>query len=103
MILDGKIFRRKPERIPSHRIQNVIPLHAALPCDDVKRSIGAGMAYVQTVRRRIRKLYERIIFRSVVFVPADERLLILPDFLPLFFNGAEFIVHSPVYLLFRFF
>ena len=85
LVLYCIILSRKPESIPSHRIKDIIPLHSFFSCDYIKSSVTSGMAHMQTLSRRIRKFYECIKFRFLIFVFCMKSRLFFPAFLPLFF------------------
>ena len=68
MVFDRIILRGKPERIPAHRIEYVIPLHPSLSGHDVKRRIRARMSHMKPLSRRIGELHKRVVFRFRVIL-----------------------------------
>ena len=62
LMLDGRIFRRKAERIPAHRMQNVEAAHLRIAGDDVADGVVAHVAHVD-IARRIREHLEHVLLR----------------------------------------
>ena len=90
VVLDGKVLGRQAERIPSHRVQHVIALHTLFTRHNVKRSIGARMAYMQALTGRIREFDQRIKLFLFAAVFRLEAMCLIPDVLPLLFN--QFVI-----------
>jgi microcystin degradation protein MlrC len=45
--LDRMLFRGQPERIPPHRVQDVLPLHAVVSYDDIGGCVPLGVPHMQ--------------------------------------------------------
>ena len=86
VVFDRVILGRQAERIPSHRVKDVVSLHALFARDDIQRGIGTRMAYMQPLSRRVRKLDERVKLLLVAAVLSLEAVRLVPDVLPLFFD-----------------
>ena len=86
LIFDRVILCRKPERIPPHRVENIVPLHSALARDNVKRRVRPWMAHMKPLTRRIRKFHQRIILRLCKIIGGRKRPLLIPDILPFLLN-----------------
>ena len=91
LILDRIILRRKPESIPAHRIQYIIPLHPPFPRHNIQCRIWTRMPHMKPLPGWIRKLYQGIILWFTVITGSLERFFILPYFLPLFFDLVRII------------
>ena len=83
LILDGIVLCGKSECIPAHGEKNVISLHTALSCNNIKSCVGTGMSYMKTLSRRIGELNKRIIFGLGIIVRCGKGFLIIPYLLPL--------------------
>ena len=88
------LFRRKSERIESHRVKDVVSLHALHPCNNVAGGVTLRMTDVQTLSARIRKHVQNVVLRlRLVFRVGAESAVFLPELLPFLFNTLV-IVHS---------
>ena len=47
VVLDGGVFSRQSERIPTHRLQYIEPAHAAIAADHIANRVVADVAHVQ--------------------------------------------------------
>ncbi len=79
---DGGVLGREPERVPAHRVDDVHPVAAAEAGDDVADRVDEHVAHVQRPRR-VRELLEHVRLRLHGLVGDLERVLAVPDLLPL--------------------
>mgnify|MGYP006932547698 CR=1 FL=1 len=98
MILDRIVLGRKPECIPADREQYVVALKPSLAADYLKARISLDMTYVHTCAGGVGELYQRVELRLGVVVFCVERLVFVPVFLPLVFNGGKIITHCFCFL-----
>ena len=66
MVLDGSIFCRQAEGVPTHGMQNVEALHAIVASNNVANRIVTGMAHVN-VARGIREHFQDVLLGTPVF------------------------------------
>ena len=97
MVLNGVIFRWQAEGIPTHWIQDVIALQPLFARHDVERRIGARMADVQPLPRRVRKFHEAVEFRAVILILGMKNARLLPPVLPFLFHLFKIVVHVHVH------
>jgi hypothetical protein len=87
--LDRVLLGRQAERVPTHRVQDVVAAHAPVPRDDVGRRVALGVADVEAGPRRVREHVEdvELLLRRVearlAGVRRLEDLLFVPERLPL--------------------
>ena len=86
VVFDGIVLGRQAERVPAHRIEHIIALHALLARDDIQRGVRARMADVQALAGRVRELDERVKLLLVAAVLGLEAVRLVPDVLPLLFD-----------------
>jgi len=60
--LDGVLFGRQAEGIPSHGMEYVEALHAFVPCHDVSGGVALWMAHVQAGAGRVGVHVKDIVF-----------------------------------------
>ena len=65
MALDGGVFGRQAEGIPTHRMQHIEALHAAIARDDVADRVIAHVTHVD-VARRIREHLEHVLLGASI-------------------------------------
>ena len=94
LVLDRGIFRRHAERIPTHRMQDIVSPHLLETSHYVPNGIIAHMAHVQG-SRRVRKHLEHVVLGFGPIHLGMESAGIGPALLPLGFNlaGDVFLVH----------
>ena len=68
-----RVFRRQPERIPAHRHQHVVPVHAHIPVHHVADGVVAHVPHVQHARR-VRKHRNAIELRPAGALPGAKAL-----------------------------
>ena len=51
VVLDRRVLRRQPERVPAHGLQHVVSLHAHVAREDVADRVVADVAHVQAAAR----------------------------------------------------
>ena len=51
LVLDRGVLRRQAERIPAHRLQHVLAVHALVAADDIADGVVAHVAHVQCAGR----------------------------------------------------
>ncbi len=86
MVLDSVVLRGQAEGVPAHGIQYIIALHPALSGHNVQCRVRSGVAHMESLSRRIGKLYKRIVFRFRIIVGCPEGLFPVPDSLPFLFH-----------------
>ncbi len=86
LMLDGRIFRRHAEGIPTDRVQNIETLHALITGDYIADGVITHMADMNFAGR-IREHLQQIIFFLLRVFGNLEGFLRLPFFLPFFFNN----------------
>ncbi len=91
VVLDGIVLGGQSERIPADGEQHVVALQALLSADDVHGRVGARMPHVQTRARGVRELDQRVELGLGKIVAGGEGILLLPDVLPLPFDGGIII------------
>ena len=93
----ARVFLRgQAERVPAHRVQDVVALHAQMPADDVGGRVTFGMPHVQARAARIREHVEQVCLGLVARFLGVERAVGLvrqPVALPLLFNRREVVGH----------
>ena len=92
MVLDGVVFRRKSESVPTDGIQDVIALKALFSCDNVKRRVRSRVADMKSLTRRIRELNQAVILRKRKVLLCVENAAFLPFVLPLFFCLFKIVI-----------
>ena len=90
--LDGMLFCREAERVPTNRMQDVEPFRALVTGEDVGRSVTLWMTNMQTRARRIREHVEDIEFLPRRVVLRAERTILLPECLPVRLYVMEVVV-----------
>ena len=93
LVFDSVVLGRQTESVPAHREQYIIALHTALSRDDIHCGIRTRVSNVQTLARRVRELYQSIIFGFCVVVFRVECVVFVPVILPFAFNGGEIVFH----------
>ena len=99
MVFDCVVLGRETECIPSHGIQHVVALHSALTCHDIQCGIRSRMTYVQSLSRRIRELYQCVIFGLGEIVGSLECFFVIPDSLPFFLYLSVIVRYCHNYFL----
>ncbi|MNM85287.1 hypothetical protein D3C81_973990 [compost metagenome] len=85
LVLDRRVFSRKAERIPAHRLQHVVAGHALVAADDVADGVVAHMAHMQRTGR-VRQHRQAVILGLVRGFSHLESARGLPEFLGGGFN-----------------
>ncbi len=93
-ILNCVVLGRETKCIPSHRIKNIIPLHTALSCYNIKSGIRSWMTYMKALSGRIRELNQRIVLRLRIIGTGYKCLLLIPDILPFFLNLFRIVIFT---------
>ena len=81
IMLDCRVFRRKTESVPTHRMKHVITAHLGIAGDNVTNGIVARMAHMR-IARRIREHFEHIFLRLGRILGHDVLAALLPYRLP---------------------
>ena len=100
VVLYGEVFCRQTEGVPAHGIKNIIALHAALSCDDIKGRIRAGVSDMDARAGGIGELDQRIVFRHRIIIERAEGLFVVPTLLPFGFYAFIIIFHGKHFLLY---
>ena len=79
--VDRRVLGWQAERVPTHRMQHVEALGAAIAGDEIAHRIIAHMPDMQ-LARRVREHFEDVIFRPRRILARRERAALLPDPLP---------------------
>ena len=85
-----RVLGRQPERVPPHRVQDVVALGAAIARDEVAHRVVAHMTDMQFARR-IGKHLEDVVFRPCRILPRDKAAALLPSALPLRFGFTKIV------------
>ncbi len=93
VVLDGGVFGRQAERVPAHRLQHVLALHALVAADDVADGVVAHVAHVQRAGR-VRQHRQAIELRSAVVLDDFVRVLGIPVLLRRRFHRLRAIPRS---------
>ncbi len=98
VLLDGKLLRGQAKGIPANRVQNIKTLHSLHAGNRVAGRISLGVTDMKTVRTRIRKHIQDIIFwfaeiGSISF----KNVAVFPFLSPFFFyfKMVEFHFFTP--------
>jgi hypothetical protein len=89
-ILDGRIFRGKPEGVPSDGMKHIFPIHPLEARDNIANRIVPDMAHVK-VPGRIRKHLQTIIARPGILVLSGKTFPLIPFRLPLFLDTIDVV------------
>ena len=88
------LLGRKTERIPSHGMEHVEPLHALVPAEDVGGGVALRMAYMKPSSRRVREHVKAVeLLLAVVVCVALECLVLEPIRLPFLLDGGKIVFH----------
>ncbi len=91
---DGKLLGGKPERIPSHGMQHIVPLAALIAGDDICSGVSLEVSDMQARTARVGEHVQNIIFRFVVSFFGTEALVFIPVCLPFFLYGVKVVTHA---------
>src|SRR5262249_37312271 len=78
-----RILCRQPEGIPSHRMENVIPLHAIVPAKHIGGNVVSAMPYTQTIPGWIGEKVKNVCLGTFVSRCRPVQLIGFPAFRPL--------------------
>ena len=93
--VDCRILRRQSERVPTHRMQNIEALCAAVAGDQIANRVVPHMPDMQ-LAGRVWKHFKNIIFRAPGIRRDLEQPLLAPDALPFCFAFAEVVSRHSV-------
>ena len=85
--VNRRVLRGQSKRVPTHRMEHIESAHPAVPCHCVADGVIAHVAHVHRAGG-IRQHLEHVEFRARRIGIRQERVLLVPDFLPLGFNRA---------------
>ena len=88
--LDGGVLRRQPERVPAHRVHDVVALQPPEPRHDVAHDERLGVTHVQ-VAGGVREHVEHVAALAAAIVERPERVVGLPERLPLVLRGDDVV------------
>ena len=91
VVLNGEVLSGQAESIPADGEQHVIALQALFAADDIHGRVRARMTDVQSGSRRIGELDQRIVLGLGKIIAGGKGLFLVPDLLPLLFNGSKII------------
>ena len=86
---DGFVLGGLTEGVPSHRLEDVIAAHALPSAVDIYRDIVPAMPHADARTGRIGKEDQTIELGLVALVLDMEQTCLVPNRLPLGFDGAE--------------
>ena len=92
--LHGGIFRRKPERVPAHRMEDIEAAGTPVSGDDIAEGVVANMPHMDP-SRRIGEHFQNVIFR--LFRPGlgGKAVAVVPARLPFGLDGGcVVLIHS---------
>src|SRR3974390_1049892 len=98
---DRELFRRQPECVPAHWMQDVVVPRPKIASENIRRSISLRMPDMESFPTWIREHVEHIELRfrgvesRVPWVGHLERLVLIPVPLPLRLKLIEWILLSP--------
>ena len=84
IVLDGCIFSRHAKSIITHRMKDVVAVHAAVAGDDVANGVVADMTHMK-IARRIREHFQYVVRRLAVVFSAAVAFAFCPYMLPFLF------------------
>ena len=87
IVLQRRVFRGQPERIPPHRVQHVVPAHPHKPRQRIANRVVAHVPHVQLaagIRQHLQAIELRL--RRVMPLGRIQRAVLIPPRLPLRFN-----------------
>ena len=87
----GILFGGQPERIPSHRMQDITAAHPFEPAENIGCGISLRMPDVQSGSARIREHIQYIKFLFAGNLRCLERLMLVPVFLPFFLDRGKIV------------
>ena len=94
VIFNSIVFGRKTERVPTHRVKNVISLKAFFSRNYINGGVGTRMSYMKALPRGIRKFNQTVKFRKSIVIFCRKGFIFIPYFLPFFFNSLIFVFHN---------
>jgi hypothetical protein len=100
MIFDRRVFRRQPERVPPHRVQDVKPAHPLHSRHHIPNRVVAHVSHVQRARW-IRQHFQCVVFWFGRIRFGFERSRFFPALLPLRFDRLWVVVRQLAPLLYR--
>ena len=89
-MFDCRVFRRKAEGIPSHRMQDIESLRRFKAGDHVALRIIPDVSHVN-FSRRIGEHFQRVVFRPPVLLLGFKSFGFFPGSLPFLFGRTEII------------
>ena len=89
--LHRRVFCRQPERIPSHRVKDIISAGAAVARHHVAKRVVADMPHMYA-SRRVGKHLENVIFRLFGSGFRDETSVGVPALLPFGLDGGRVVL-----------
>ena len=86
--LDGIVLSWKSERIPSHRMHDIVSLLQLISAPYVRDYISSPMSYMKAISRRIRKHVQTVVLFPLIplFVSLKVDWILLPSFTPFFLD-----------------
>ena len=93
VVLHCEVLGRQTKSIPSHGVQHVVAVLAALTAYHIQRGVAAGMTHMQTCAGGVGELHQGIELGLIVVDLGMEGLFVLPDLLPLGLYGFVIILH----------
>ena len=82
--LDRVVLCRKAERIPSHRMDQIISLEHLVTAPHIRDYIASPVSHMQSVAGRIREHIQTVVFRLLAVI--DIYRVFFPDLTPFLFG-----------------
>ena len=90
--LDGVLFGREAESVPTHRVQHIETAAALVAADDVCCGVAFGVAHMETCATRVREHVQAVILGLGLIGARLESLMFFPVGLPLGFDLLRIIL-----------
>ena len=92
MVLDGRVLGRKPEGIPSHRMQHVVAVHPHVAGQGVADGVVAHVPHVERTRRIGQHLQDVVLLLArVQTLGGIEVGIVVPALGPFLFDGLRIV------------
>src|SRR3989339_430556 len=100
IIFYSRVFRRKPESVPTHRMQDVVTLHFLISGNHISYDIVFTMSHMKTAAGRGREHHKNIIFLFFREILCFKKPFTFPVSLPLLIYHITYHSWTPSLLLY---
>src|SRR3989339_83080 len=100
IIFYSRVFRRKPESVPTHRMQDVVTLHFLISGNHISYDIVFTMSHMKTAAGRVREHHKNIIFLFFREILCFKKPFTFPVSLPLLIYHITYHSWTPSLLLY---